>query len=105
MEKYVLVYTGGGGMAETDEERDAQMSAWMNWFGGLGDAIADAGNPFGPAVTVASDGSARDGGASSHTGYSIVNADSLAAAADMAKGCPVLAGGGNVEVYETFDVM
>jgi hypothetical protein len=37
--------------------------------------------------------------------YSILTADSLAAATGLAKTCPVLTGGGGVEVYETFDVM
>jgi hypothetical protein len=31
-------------------------------------------------------------------GYSVIKADSLAAAAELAKGCPALLSGGNVEV-------
>ena len=53
----------------------------------------------------ASDGTTSDGGGAGLTGYSILNADSLADAAEKAKGCPILASGGTVEVYETFDVM
>jgi hypothetical protein len=34
------------------------------------------------------------------TGYSIVSADSLDAAVELAKGCPVLGIGGAVDVYE-----
>jgi hypothetical protein len=34
-----------------------------------------------------------------------LSAESLAAAADLAKACPVLSSGGSVEVYETFRVM
>ena len=45
-----------------------------------------------------------DGGGSA-SGYSVVSADSLDAAADMAKGCPVLQGGADVTMYETFAVM
>ncbi len=104
MANYVLAYTGGG-MAETEEEQAAVMAAWGAWYEGLGAAIVDGGNPFGPSMSVASDGSASEGGSSGLTGYSILTADSLAAAADMAKGCPVLASGGSVEVYETFEVM
>ena len=44
-------------------------------------------------------------GAGSATGYSVIEADSLDAATDLAKGCPVLAGGASVGVYETFEVM
>ena len=81
------------------------MAAWGNWFGTLGPAIVDAGNPFGPSASVSSGGSISDGASSGLTGYSVLSADSLAAASDLAKGCPILANGGSVEVYETFAVM
>ena len=104
MAKFVFAYRGGG-IPETEEAQKEVMDAWTGWFGQLGAAIVDGGNPFGAAKTVASDGSSSDGGQAGLSGYSIVDADSLAAAADMAKGCPVLASGGSVEVYETIDVM
>jgi hypothetical protein len=39
-----------------------------------------------------------------YNGYTIVSADSLDAAAELAKGCPILDDGGSVSVYETFQV-
>ena len=39
------------------------------------------------------------------TGYSILDADSLDAAVEMAKDCPHLAAGGTVTVHATFEVM
>jgi hypothetical protein len=104
MAKYLLAYTGGA-TPETEAEQQAAMAAWTNWFGEIGPAIADPGNPFGPSKAVGSGGTVSDGGPSGLTGYSLVNADSLDAAAELAKGCPVLTNGGAVEVYETFDVM
>ncbi len=103
MSKYVLVYTGGA-MAATPEEQQKAMDAWMGWFGALGSAVVDAGNPFGPGSTVAANGSVTDGGASKLTGYSIIEADSLSAAASQAKGCPVLTSGGSIEVYEAMPI-
>jgi hypothetical protein len=100
MAKFVLVYTGGGRMGESPEEQQKIMESWMNWFGSLGESVVDGGAPFGAAATVASDGSTRDGGASSLNGYSIITADGVSDAASKAKGCPVLAGGGSVEIYE-----
>jgi hypothetical protein len=102
--KYVLAYKGGG-MPETEGQRQAGMAAWGAWYEGLGAAVVDGGNPFGPSMQVAPDGSARQGAESGLSGYTILSADGLAAAADLAKGCPILASGGSVEVYETFDVM
>ncbi len=104
MARYVLVYTGGG-MAATEAEQQAVMAAWGTWMGGLGPALVDGGNPFGPSASVASDGAVGDHGPSRLTGYSILEADGLAAATDLAKGCPILSAGGAVEVYETLEVM
>lgn len=105
MATYVLVYKGGGGMAETEEQRNAELAAWGQWYGGLGEAVVDGGNPFGPSAAVAADGSVSQGAPSSLTGYTILKADSLNAATALAKGCPVLSNGGSIEVYETFEVM
>ncbi len=102
MAKFVYVYTGGQ-MAETPEAQEQVMQAWGAWFGTLGDRVTDMGNPFGGSKTVKSGGSA-DGGVSHIGGYSIVEADSLDAAAVQAEGCPVLQAGGNVEVYEALSM-
>ena len=98
MAKFVYVYTGGQ-MAETPEAQEQAMQAWGAWFGTLGDSVADVGNPFGNSATVSAGGVA-EGGKSGAGGYSIVSADSLDDAAAKAKGCPVLANGGSVEIYE-----
>jgi hypothetical protein len=104
MSQYLLAYRGGG-MAQTEEEQAASMAAWGAWFETLGSAIVDAGNPFGPSSSIASDGSTSEGGASGLTGYSIVTADNLDAATTQAKDCPILSDGGSVEVYEVVPVM
>ncbi len=98
MAKYVYVYTGGQ-MAATPEAQEKAMQAWGAWFGTLGGSVSDIGNPFGPSATV-SGGGVSDGGASKAAGYSIIEADSLSDATAKTAGCPVLDGGGAVEVYE-----
>jgi len=106
MANYLLLYSGGS-MPETEAEQGAVMQAWGTWFGGLGSAMADGGNPFTPeAKTISSNGSVTGGSAGPMaSGYSIISADSLDEAVEMAKGCPVLQGGANITVYETFNVM
>ena len=105
MPKYVLAYHGGAGM-EMDEAAMAQvMEAWGKWFGELGDALIDGGNPTAATKTVGSDGSVSDGGgANPITGYSLISADDLDAAVAKAKGCPILTAGGSVEVAEAIDM-
>jgi hypothetical protein len=104
MPKYLFVYHGGS-MSESKAEQDAALAAWGAWFGTLGDAVVDGGNPTGASTTVVSDGSAKaGGGANPVSGYSLINATNLDAAASLAKGCPILAAGGSVEVAETIDM-
>ncbi|HKE97431.1 MAG TPA: hypothetical protein VKG45_00660 [Actinomycetes bacterium] len=103
MTNYVLVYKGGG-MPQTDAEREAVTAAWGAWYAALGESVVDGGNPFGPSTSVSPDGRVSQGAASGLSGYTILRSDSLAAASEAAKGCPVLSSGGNVEVYETFEV-
>jgi hypothetical protein len=101
---YVLAFKGGSAPA-TEEEQQQVMAAWGAWYAALGEAVVDGGNPFGPSATIAPDGTVSDGGASALTGYTILAAGSLGEATEMSKGCPILASGGTVEVYETFDIM
>lgn len=103
MGTYVLAYVGGD-YPDGDEAAAAEMERWGAWLGGLGSAVRDGGNPFGPSARVAPDGTVAEGTMSGLTGYSILTADSLDEALGMAKGCPHLASGGTIEVYETFDM-
>ena len=102
MANYLLAYTGGG-MAQTDAEREAAMAVWGAWFGELGPAVVEAGAPVGASASVT--GSGSDGAAlSGLSGYSVISADSLEAATALVAKCPVLANGGKVDVYEAIPV-
>jgi hypothetical protein len=103
MAKYLLAYVGGD-QPESEESGQAVMAAWTAWFTGMGEAVVDPGNPVGASAAVAADGSVGEA-AAGVTGYSVIAADSLDAALEIARGCPHLAANGRVEVYETFDVM
>jgi hypothetical protein len=98
MAKFLLAYKGGG-MGDTPEAQKQAMDAWMAWFASLGADLVDGGAPFGPSATISATGVAENG-ASALTGYTIIAAESLAAAGEKAQGCPVLTSGGTVEVYE-----
>jgi hypothetical protein len=104
MAKYLLAFRGGS-MPETPEAQAQVMGAWTAWFERLGAAVADPGNPTSQGKTINPDGSVSGEGRPSLSGYSILSADSLDSAIELAKGCPVLAGGASIEVCETFEVM
>ncbi len=98
MAKFVFAYKGGS-MSTTPAEQEAAMAAWGGWFGQLGSAVTDMGNPFGSSTAVGADKATA-----ALTGYSVVTADSLDAASVLAKDCPILANGGNVEIYEALEM-
>ncbi|MCB8960644.1 MAG: hypothetical protein H6651_10055 [Ardenticatenales bacterium] len=104
MTKFVLVYTGGG-YPESEAQQAEVMAAWGAWYQDLGQAIVDGGNPFGAAKNVTSSG-VHDGAASAPapTGYTIISADSLDAAVARVQNHPHLTYGGQVSVFETFDM-
>jgi hypothetical protein len=102
MGNYLLAYHGGM-MADTDEQRQAAMQAWGAWFGKLGPAIVDPGNPFAGSTSVSGNGAGGEA-SSQLTGYTVVKADSLDAASALTDGCPVFDGGGSIDVYETVEV-
>lgn len=106
MANFLLLYSGGG-MPETEEEQAAVMAAWGVWYEKLGEAVVDPGNPIAPeAKGITSDGTVSDGPIGSMaSGYTILAADSMDAAVEMAKGCPMLDGGGAISVFETFPAM
>jgi hypothetical protein len=106
MANFVLLYSGGGGMAEDEAGRAKIMEAWGAWFGSLGAGMVDGGSPFAEHPRkIGAGGHVGDPSGHRHTGYSIIKADSLDEAVKAAKGCPVLQGGGEIEVYEALPMM
>ena len=104
MAKYLFVYHGGKN-PETDEEVAEVIDSWGTWLGGMGAAVIDGGNPVGMSSTVNPDGSVADnGGSNPASGYGLIEADDLDDALAKAKGCPILASGGSVELAPCIDM-
>jgi hypothetical protein len=104
MAKYLFVYHGGK-MASNPEEAKAAMNAWGAWFGALGAAVIDGGNPVAKSHTVKADGTlVGDGGANPASGYSLIEAASVEDAHAKAKGCPLLKNGGTIEIALAMDM-
>jgi hypothetical protein len=104
MAKFIFAYHGGGAPGNPDEAKKV-MDAWGAWFGSLGSAVIDGGNPVGKSSTVKSDGSLADGGGPNPvSGYSLIEASSLHDAHAKAKGCPLLKAGGTIEIAQAMDM-
>jgi hypothetical protein len=103
MANFLLTYHGGG-MPETPEAQAKVMDDWGAWFQKLGASVVDRGNPTTHSRAISPDGSVMEA-TMAPTGYSIISADSLDAAVEASKGCPVLASGASVLVSETLPAM
>ncbi len=101
MAKFLFVYYGGK-MAATPEEGAKSMKAWTDWFTKLGKAVVVPGEPTMPGKMVDKKG-IKDGfvGVQPVGGYSVIEAKDIKAAAELAKGSPLIADGGSVAVYAT----
>ncbi|NRB16883.1 MAG: hypothetical protein HRU33_04730 [Rhodobacteraceae bacterium] len=104
MAQFIFAYHGGK-KPDTPEDGAKVMQAWKDWMGSMGDALIVPGAPVGMSKTVSASGLADDGGANPLSGYSVVEAVSIDAASEMAKGCPmVVDGDGSVEVAEILEM-
>jgi hypothetical protein len=109
MKDYLLIYRADFSFlnTRTPEEAQATTKRWMDWIGSIAaqNKLSDRGNRLEPSGKVLKgDGMVTNGPYAeikeSIGGYSIIKADSYEAAVELAKGCPVLTMGGNVEVRE-----
>jgi hypothetical protein len=101
MPNYIIAYHGAGKF-ETPEQGAAARAKWKAWVGGLGDAVVNPGTPLGKGKLVGSAG-VSERREDLLTGFSIVRADSLEAALQLAHGCPHL-DHGTIEVAEVMEM-
>jgi len=99
MPQYVIVYLGGD-QPSSPEEGKQHFAKYMEWLSSLGDSAVSPANPLRNTSTVNSDGTVTTGGATTMSGYTIIEVDSMQAALSIAKACPFLDTGGSLEVSE-----
>ena len=103
MANYLFVYYGGmaegGAAAATPKQQKKEMDIWTKWFTKLGKSVIDMGAPTKPGKTVGKAG-ARATGSNAVAGYSIIKANSLGAAVNMAKSHPDISKGMKISIYE-----
>jgi hypothetical protein len=102
MSSYILAYRGGE-KPRSPEEGARAMAKWKQWVNGLGDAAVNPGTPLGMSRIVSAGAVSDAPSATRLTGFSIVKADSLEAALEMARSCPFLEIG-TLEVAEVMEM-
>ncbi len=105
MSQYMMIYKGvATDMSDmSPEEGAAVMAKWATWMEKVGAGLVDVGTPFGPGSSLVDDGTS--GTAVSLTGYSIVEADDMAAAQALADGHPYLSEGKGDYAIDIFELM
>jgi hypothetical protein len=106
MANFLFVYRGSGAESKmSPEEAQQHMQKWTDWIGeglqkgwlkDVGDALLPEGRVV-KSKKVVTDGPFVEA-KEIVGGYSVVQAETIDAAAELAKGCPALLAGGNVEV-------
>jgi len=99
MPNYIFIYYGGADATPSPAEQEKTMKVWTDWFAKLGKAVVEIGGPTKPGKTVTKAGG-RPSGAKGIAGYSIVKANNLGAAVNLAKSHPDVARGMKIGVYE-----
>lgn len=109
MKDYLFVFRSDhGNMPEvTPDEARAETKRWMDWIGGIAaqNKLVDRGNRLDSSGKVLKGGGVVTNGPfieikESIGGYTLVKAESYDEAVELAKGCPILTAGGNVEIRE-----
>ena len=99
MTQYVITYLGGN-QPSTPEEGQKHFAKYKEWVSSLGDVVISPANPFKNTHTISLDGNITEGSKTTMSGYTIVDAESMDAALEMAKACPFLDIQGTLEVSE-----
>jgi len=78
------------------------MDSWMKWFGEIQEHIVDIGNPFSPGKEITASGVKElPHDKEAITGYTIINAESMDEAVQIAKTCPIIT---SMRVYEAMSM-
>jgi len=99
MAQYIITYLGGE-QPSTPEAGKQHFAKYKEWLAALGDSAVSPANPLKNTKTVSSDGVVTAGSATAMSGYTIIEADSMEAALEIAQACPFLEIGGSLEVSE-----
>jgi hypothetical protein len=106
MSEFTYLYRGGRDTPQSPEQRQKQLQKWAAWFKELGanGHLKNIGHPLESAgkFVMGSQKIVTDGPYAEAKdligGFSLIEANDLAQAVELSKGCPILEVGGSVEV-------
>ena len=99
MAKFIITYLGGD-QPSSPEEAKLHFAKYEEWLSSLCDSAISPANPLKNTSTVNSDGTISRGSTISMPAYTIIEADYMKTALEIAKACPFPETGGSLEVSE-----
>ena len=99
MPQYMITYLGGD-QPSSPEEGKRHMLEYRTWLSSLGDSAVSPANPLKNTSTINPDRSVTMRSATTMSGFTIIETDSMDAALSIAKECPFLDIGGSLEISE-----
>jgi hypothetical protein len=84
MPQYIIVYLGGNQPSDPEESKK-NYTKYKEWLASLGDTAVSPANPFKHTSTVNPDGSISTGSSTAMSGYTILEADSMEKALEIAR--------------------
>ena len=103
MPNFVFAFHGGK-KPETPEGGKQMMEEWLAWMEASREKFVDIGHPVGMSKTVSAKGVEDNGGSNPLSGYSVIKADTIEEACELASSCPHLNYEGSIEVAEAMDM-
>jgi len=110
MKEFLLIFRmqiDANAVPPSPEQMQASMKKWQDWLGGLAaqNKLSASGNRLAMEGSVVKPGGLVTNGpyveiTEAIAGYSIIKADTLEEAAELSKGCPILAVNGTVEIRQ-----
>jgi hypothetical protein len=112
MKEFLLLFRNAPDTQSRPSPEDLQniSKPWQDWMASIAaqGKLADRGNRLGFEGATVRNNTQTDGPYAEIKeivlGYTIVNAESLEEAVELAKGCPVISIGGNVEVRDIVQI-
>ena len=104
MPTYLISYHGGPGMPTSPEAAQQMLAAFQAWAAGVGAAMRDPGAPLAAAKTLSADSEVDGQAAAAISGYTVLEARSLADAVELVRSHPFLTRGGSLQVSEAVSV-
>jgi YCII-related domain len=102
MAKFIYLYRGPAPDL-TPQQGAEREDAFAAWIDKLGPALVDGGSPFGASTSIRDD--STEGAAGDLIGYTIVQADDLAAAKAFTDGLPFLSDSDGKRAVEIFELL